>query len=104
MLNTVAYGDVEVEADECVSSPADAIDEGSQRQEQGHVLHALCLDHHFLMTQEEKLNTHTEEKTLISMKKRKIKKIPHWYGEGINAMIIKQSFVHMYYIYIHQQS
>jgi hypothetical protein len=50
----VAYSNVEVEADERVSSPADAIHEGSQRQEQGHVLHALCLDHHFLITPEGK--------------------------------------------------
>jgi len=49
LLVAVSYGDVEVEADERVGGPADAVHEGSQRQEQGHVLDTLRLDHHFLI-------------------------------------------------------
>lgn len=37
--------DVEVEFDESVGRPADAVEEAHQRQEEGHVLDALGLDH-----------------------------------------------------------
>lgn len=40
--------DVRVETDECVSGPANAVEEGSKREGERHVLHALAPDHHFL--------------------------------------------------------
>ena len=55
----MAYGDVEVEFDEGVGGPADAVHQGRQRQEQGHVLHALRLDHHFLIRTKKKGRQHT---------------------------------------------
>ena len=58
MVDCFAYGDVEVESDEGVGGPADAVHQGRQRQEQGHVLHALRLDHHFLIHTE---GEHTQE-------------------------------------------
>jgi hypothetical protein len=48
MLVVAAYGDVEVEFDEGVGSPADGVYQGGQGQGQGHVLHTLRLDHYFL--------------------------------------------------------
>ena len=49
--------DVEVEADERVGRPAAAVEEVHQRQEEGHVLNALRLDH-FTLHKKRKITVH----------------------------------------------